>query len=95
MKGLLIVTFFQETLTGFKWMGNKAHELEQDGQHVLLAFEEAIGFMDGTHVLDKDGVTAAIRMAELVAYLESKNKDLHALLDDIYDKLVFSQTGLQ
>ncbi|KAL1462742.1 hypothetical protein WDU94_014555 [Cyamophila willieti] len=75
-----------ETLTGFKWMGNKVHDLEQQGKHSLLAFEEAIGFMDGTHVLDKDGVTAAVRMAELVTYLETQGKDLHQLLGDIYDK---------
>uniref|UniRef100_A0A8D8M0H6 Phosphoglucomutase-2 n=1 Tax=Cacopsylla melanoneura TaxID=428564 RepID=A0A8D8M0H6_9HEMI len=75
-----------ETLTGFKWMGNRIHELELQGKHSLLAFEEAIGFMDGTHVLDKDGVTAAVRLAELVAYLETQDKDLHQLLGDIYDK---------
>ncbi len=34
---------FEETLTGFKWLGNKALELEKHGTHVLLAFEEAIG----------------------------------------------------
>ncbi|KAI5752952.1 hypothetical protein M8J77_022222 [Diaphorina citri] len=77
---------YDETLTGFKWMGTKTYDLEQEGKHVLLAFEEAIGFMDGTHVLDKDGVTAAVRMAELVAYLDSQGKDLHQLLADIYDK---------
>ncbi|XP_026686059.1 phosphoglucomutase-2-like [Diaphorina citri] len=77
---------YDETLTGFKWMGTKTYDLEQEGKHVLLAFEEAIGFMDGTHVLDKDGVTAAVRMAELVAYLDSQGKDLHQLLADVYDK---------
>lgn len=34
-----------ETLTGFKWMANIADQLERQGKHVLLAFEEAIGFM--------------------------------------------------
>ena len=34
---------FVETLTGFKWMANKAADLERQGKTVLLAFEEAIG----------------------------------------------------
>lgn len=49
---------FVETLTGFKWMGNKAIELMEQGKHVLFAYEEAIGFMVTPTVLDKDGVSA-------------------------------------
>lgn len=36
---------FVETLTGFKWMGNLAHKLINEGKKVIFAFEEAIGFM--------------------------------------------------
>lgn len=41
---------FQETLTGFKWMGNVSHDLLQQSKTVLFAFEEAIGFMNGSEV---------------------------------------------
>ncbi|KAI2534030.1 PGM2 isoform 3, partial [Pan troglodytes] len=34
---------FEETLTGFKWMGNRAKQLIDQGKTVLFAFEEAIG----------------------------------------------------
>ena len=34
---------FQETLTGFKWMGNLTTDLQKQGKKVLFAFEEAIG----------------------------------------------------
>lgn len=40
------------TLTGFKWMGNKAEELRNQGKQVILAWEESIGYMPG-HTLDK------------------------------------------
>ncbi|VDM72750.1 unnamed protein product [Strongylus vulgaris] len=40
------------TLTGFKWMGNKADELRAKGKTVILAWEESIGYMPG-HTLDK------------------------------------------
>jgi hypothetical protein len=36
---------FVETLTGFKWLGNVAAQLEGEGYTVLFAYEEAIGFM--------------------------------------------------
>lgn len=36
---------FEETLTGFKWLGNRAEQLEAEGYTVLFAFEEAIGYM--------------------------------------------------
>ena len=78
---------FEETLTGFKWMANRAQRFERDdGKTVLLCYEEAIGFMCGTRVLDKDGVFAAVRMAELLAFLERQGKTLLQQLDELYDR---------
>jgi phosphoglucomutase / phosphopentomutase len=74
----------QETLTGFKWMGNKSIELLAEGKTVLFAYEEAIGFMCGTNVLDKDGISAAVRVSELVAYLDKEGTTLMKKLNDIY-----------
>ena len=78
-----------ETLTGFKWMGNKAHELIvkviERGKTVLFAYEEAIGFMCGTTVLDKDGISAGLEALQLAVYLEVKQKtNLAKHLDQIY-----------
>jgi phosphomannomutase len=39
---------FEQTLTGFKWLGNVAKALEEEGYHTVFAFEEAIGFMFGS-----------------------------------------------
>jgi len=36
---------FEQTLTGFKWLGNVAKQKQAQGKRVLFAFEEAIGFM--------------------------------------------------
>lgn len=44
---------FEETLTGFKWMGNRSVILLEQEKEVLFAFEEAIGFMFSPAVLDK------------------------------------------
>lgn len=80
--------YFEETLTGFKWMGSRSEVLEREqGKQVLFAFEEAIGFMCGTRVYDKDGVTAAAVMSDIVHYLEKhegSGKLLSDKLTDIY-----------
>lgn len=62
-------------------MGNVSFDLTKTGKTVLFAFEEAIGFMCGTSVLDKDGVSAAVKVAEMAAYLK-KNHNL-TLLDKL------------
>merc|ERR1719277_1272881 len=64
---------FHETLTGFKWIGNKFAELKAKGIKPLFGFEEAIGFMVGDTCLDKDGIRAAAVLAELIGWLDSKN----------------------
>ncbi|KAJ9598204.1 hypothetical protein L9F63_011108 [Diploptera punctata] len=80
---------FFETLTGFKWMGNKTAELQKEGKKVIFAFEEAIGFMCFTAVLDKDGISAAVRAAEMVSYLSTKGMTLMDKLQDLYSTYGF------
>ncbi|XP_073253701.1 phosphopentomutase-like [Porites lutea] len=77
---------FEETLTGFKWMGNLASELMAQGKTVLFSFEEAIGFMYGTNVLDKDGISAAVVMAEMAAYLSRQGITLTEQLNNLYKR---------
>ncbi|XP_019491543.1 PREDICTED: phosphoglucomutase-2 [Hipposideros armiger] len=75
---------FEETLTGFKWMGNRAKQLIDQGKNVLFAFEEAIGYMCCPFVLDKDGVSAAVISAEMASFLATKNLSLSQQLKAIY-----------
>lgn len=78
---------FEETLTGFKWMGNRSYDLiNSENKKVLFAFEEAIGFMCGTAVLDKDGVSAAVTVSELASYLYKNSETLSDKLAWIYKK---------
>ncbi|SJM88818.1 probable Phosphoglucomutase-3 [Zygosaccharomyces bailii] len=50
----------EDTLTGFKWIGNRAVQLEQRGYYVPFGFEEAIGYMFPVMENDKDGISAAV-----------------------------------
>ncbi|KAL4881071.1 hypothetical protein BJY04DRAFT_189816 [Aspergillus karnatakaensis] len=52
--------YFEESLTGFKWMGNTSRKLEESGYYVTFAFEEALGYMFPEVCYDKDGITAAM-----------------------------------
>lgn len=60
----------------------------REGKDILFAYEEAIGFMCGTKVLDKDGISAGIRVAELSAYLEKLGLTLLDKLEEIYAEYV-------
>lgn len=67
---------YEETLTGFKWLGNVACEAKKQGKLPLFAFEEAIGYMIGDACWDKDGVRAAAVFAEMAAALYEKGSSV-------------------
>jgi phosphomannomutase len=73
---------YDEVLTGFKWIANKAMEREADC-YFCGGYEEAIGFSIGPIVRDKDGVGAAVRLALLVRSLKAKGQTLVDRLDEL------------
>ncbi|KAG5366558.1 Phosphoribomutase [Yarrowia sp. B02] len=75
---------YEDTLTGFKWIGNRAIDLEKEGYTVPFAYEEAIGYMfPGVH--DKDGVSASLVFLQL-AQAYGGGAKLMAKLNSLYDK---------
>ena len=80
------VTTF-DVLTGFKFIGEKIKEWEQNGKYTyLFGFEESYGSLVGTHARDKDAVVASMMFAEMVCYFESKGTSVYDVLQDIYKK---------
>ncbi|KAL8760430.1 MAG: hypothetical protein Q9199_000054 [Rusavskia elegans] len=64
----------RETLTGFKWLGNVAQDLKEQGRRVHFAYEEALGYMFPSIVSDKDGITASvINYTKKYGYFETTN----------------------
>ena len=64
-----------DTFTGFKHMAPLACQLEQEGKgRCVIAFEEAIGCMIGSHCRDKDGLAAALAFCHLAAGLLAKGQ---------------------
>ncbi|KAI0713284.1 phosphoglucomutase first 3 domain-containing protein [Earliella scabrosa] len=84
---------FAECLTGFKYIGNTALALEREGYEVPFGYEEAIGFMFGSELRDKDGVAASVVFAELVVTLHSQGKTASSHLKALYEKYGFFQTS--
>lgn len=77
------VDFF-ETLTGFKWIANGAIERRGRGQDFLFGYEEALGYTVGELVRDKDGVSAIVAFAEMVAALKARGETVWQRLDALY-----------
>jgi phosphomannomutase len=74
---------YEETLTGFKWIANRAQELERSGFEFVFGYEEALGYCVGTAVYDKDGISAALLAAELAAVLRARGGTLQSELESI------------
>eukprot|EP01126_Amoeba_proteus_P057439 TRINITY_DN730_c0_g2_i4.p1 TRINITY_DN730_c0_g2~~TRINITY_DN730_c0_g2_i4.p1 ORF type:complete len:378 (+),score=75.49 TRINITY_DN730_c0_g2_i4:742-1875(+) len=78
--------YYEETLTGFKWIGTKAEQLRNQGYTVLMAFEEAIGYMVGGLPLDKDGILAAATFSEMSHFLYKSGSTLKQRLEELYSR---------
>ena len=79
------VTLFN-TLTGFKFIGEKIQEFEDTGSYsFLFGFEESYGYLSSTFVRDKDGINASLLIAEAAAYYLSLNKTLSNVMEEIFN----------
>jgi phosphoglucomutase len=67
-----------DTLTGFKFIGEKIKEFEETGSHTfILGYEESYGYLAGDFVRDKDAVIASMLICEMAAYYQSKGMTLY------------------
>jgi phosphomannomutase len=73
----------RETLTGFKWIVRAALEAEAEGQAFVFGYEEALGYSVGPLVRDKDGIGAALRLAELARFLKGRGQTLLGRIDEL------------
>jgi phosphomannomutase len=75
---------YRETLTGFKWIANEALRHHRElGLRFVFGYEEALGYTVGTHVRDKDGISAAMVLCEHAAGLKAHGQTLLDRLDEL------------
>ncbi|WP_079527293.1 phospho-sugar mutase [Halobacillus hunanensis] len=85
-----------DTLTGFKFIGEKIKEYEETGEHTFLfGYEESYGYLVKDFARDKDAVQAAMLSAEVAAYWKSKGKTLLQALEGLYNKHGYFLEDLQ
>ncbi|MBA3286932.1 MAG: phospho-sugar mutase, partial [Acidimicrobiia bacterium] len=70
-----------ETFTGFKWIGRTI--LDRPDERFVFGYEQALGYLVAERPLDKDGITAAVMLAEVAAVAAVEGTTLQARLDDI------------
>ncbi len=76
-----------EVLTGFKFIGEKIKELDENGDYnFIFGFEESIGFLGGSYARDKDAVFAAMMLAEVGCYYRAKGMSVYEGLQALYEK---------
>jgi phosphomannomutase len=76
---------FREVLTGFKWLAKI--------ENLSFGYEEAIGYaVDSQTVNDKDGISAAIFLAQIATTLAEDGRDLNDLLDEVWARHGFHGT---
>jgi phosphoglucomutase len=79
-----------DTLTGFKFIGEKIQEFEDNNSHsFLFGFEESYGYLSSTQVRDKDAVNASLLAAEAACACMEKGITLYEQLIKIYEKYGF------
>ena len=75
-----------ESLTGFKNICGRIPPLEEEGYQCFFAYEESIGCAPSAEVRDKDGICAAMLVAEMAAYYRKKGMSLQDALEELYRK---------
>jgi phosphomannomutase len=76
---------FARTLTGFKWLAKVAN--------LSYGYEEAIGYNVAPSITnDKDGITAAVKIAEIASVLKSEDQNFFDYLDQIWKEIGYHRT---
>jgi len=82
------------TLTGFKFIGEKAREMEAGKGTYVFGFEESYGCLISDCVRDKDSIQAILMLCETAAYYREKGMDLVDALNAIYEEYGYYKEGI-
>ena len=76
----------ENTLTGFKYIGDRIRHYEVTGdRQFLFGYEESYGYLSGTYARDKDAVVASLLIAEMAAVYAREGLSLYEGLLRLYD----------
>ena len=75
---------WEQTLTGHKWIQNRALELAEQGFEYVFGYEEALGYAPSTAVRDKDGISSGLLLVDMAARLEARGETLLDARDTLW-----------
>jgi phosphoglucomutase len=85
-----------DTLTGFKFIGEKIKEYEQTNEYsFLFGYEESYGYLIKPFVRDKDAIQATVLAAEIATYYKTKGMTLFEGLNSLYEQYGYYLEGLK
>ncbi|MGY3825117.1 phospho-sugar mutase [Bacillus paralicheniformis] len=85
-----------DTLTGFKFIGEKIKQFEASGEYAFqFGYEESYGYLIGDFARDKDAVQAALLAVEVCAFYKKQGKSLYDGLLELYQTFGFYREGLK
>ena len=77
----------EDTLTGFKYIGDKINKYLASGdREFVIGYEESYGYLVGTHTRDKDGVVSSMLVCQMASWYKNQGKTLVDGLNEIYDE---------
>ncbi|MCM3701010.1 phospho-sugar mutase [Paenibacillus macerans] len=83
------------TLTGFKYIGEKMNEFEKHQDYTyLFGYEESYGYLAGNYARDKDAVVASALICEAAAYYKRQGKTLIGVLEELYAQFGYYREAL-
>jgi phosphoglucomutase len=85
-----------DTLTGFKFIGEKMKQYEATGEYsFLFGYEESYGSLIGDFARDKDAVQAALMAVEICAFYKKQGKTMYEGLIDLYNQYGYYLEGMK
>ncbi|MES1033013.1 phospho-sugar mutase [Bacillus velezensis] len=85
-----------DTLTGFKFIGEKINEYEKSGQYTFqFGYEESYGYLIGDFARDKDAIQAALLAVEVCAFYKKQGMSLYDALLSIFKEYGYYREGLK
>lgn len=85
-----------DTLTGFKFIGEKIKQYEQTGEYVFqFGYEESYGYLIGDFARDKDAIQAALLAVEVCAFYKKQGRSLYEALMQLFEQYGYYQEGLR
>ncbi|PAV31434.1 phosphoglucomutase [Virgibacillus profundi] len=83
-----------DTLTGFKYIGEKIRQFDATGETFIFGYEESYGYLISSFARDKDAVQAAVMACEMAYFWKKQEKTLLEALDVLYEKHGFYLEGM-